>query len=334
MSETIAQSQSENYSRSVGTSAVVLVKGGGNDQSGSGIATVGGTINVPRSVVVHNAHASQVLYAGWGSDVTSSSGFPIAAGGYMEFELLFTDELWAVGSGADTDARVYVLHGKGITFSPLELSPVLWVDASDTSTISDTGGSVDTWADKSGNGYHLTQGTAALQPKSGTATINGLNVVEYDGANTQYLLNASMPWAGTSLTVFAVYEINPLDTQYIVAATHNSAGYLYIAVDNNATPTSSGSMTSTSLYVDGVEFTGTTYNDVYDFVGNSPAIVRVTGTSVTYDGINVGYYGGGTGASRFGYGDKVGEMIVVETPTAGQIADTETYLANKWGITI
>src|SRR5210317_2171039 len=113
MSETIAQSQSDTYAKSVGTSAVVLVKGGGNGQSGSGIVTVGGTINVPRSVVVHNAHASQVLYVGWGSHVTSSSGFPIAAGGYMEFELLFTDELWGVGSGAATDTRVYVLHGKG-----------------------------------------------------------------------------------------------------------------------------------------------------------------------------------------------------------------------------
>jgi hypothetical protein len=58
MSETIAQSQSDTYAKSVGTSAVVLVKGGGNGQSGSGIVTVGGTINVPRSVVVHNAHAS------------------------------------------------------------------------------------------------------------------------------------------------------------------------------------------------------------------------------------------------------------------------------------
>jgi len=219
-------------------------------------------------------------------------------------------------------------------FSPLDLSPVLWLDAADTSTITESGGAVSQWDDKSGNGYHLTQGTGAQQPKSGTATINSLNVIEYDGANTQYMLNASMPWAGTSLTVFAVYEINPLDVQYIVAGANNSASYLYIAVDGNAGTTGSGSMTSTSLYVDGVQFTGTTYNDVYDFVGNSPAVVRVTGTSVTYNGINVGYFGGGSGASRFGYGDKIGEMIVVETPTAQEIADTETYLANKWGITL
>jgi len=330
MSETIEQSQSENYSKYVGTSAVVLVKGGGNDQSGSGIVTVGGTINVPRSVVVHNAHASQVLYVGWGSDVTSSSGFPIAAGGYMEFELLFMDELWAVGSGADTDARVYVLHGKGEVFSPLELSPVLWLDASDTSTITESGGAVSTWADKSGNGNDVTQATEANKPTTGTRTLNSLNVIDFDGTND--LLSMAGFTTTSPYTVIAVFDSDvTLGTQYLVASDGTDvAGYLgndAIFLLNNGS-TISGASVGTF----GEELV------LWESDGSGSQIRR-----------NGSVYGSGTvgtlGMSEINIGNRddaarafnggIAEVIVVDgTLTAGQIAATETYLANKWGITI
>ena len=68
-------------------------------------------------------------------------------------------------------------------FSPLDLSPALWLDASDETTLSGPGGgAVSTWSDKSGNGYDLTQNTSANQPTSGTRTINGLNVIDFDGS--------------------------------------------------------------------------------------------------------------------------------------------------------
>ena len=66
-------------------------------------------------------------------------------------------------------------------FSPLDLSPALWLDASDTSTITEVGGAVSQWDDKSGNGNDFTQGTAANQPTTGTRTQNGLNVLDFDG---------------------------------------------------------------------------------------------------------------------------------------------------------
>ena len=333
MSETIEQSQSENYSKSVGTSAVVLVKGGGNDQLGSGIVTVGGTINVPRSVVVHNAHASQVLYVGWGSDVTSSSGFPIAAGGYMEFELLFTDELWAVGSGAGTDARVYVLHGKGnLPFDVLDLSPVLWLDASDTSTITESGGAVSTWADKSGNGYNVTQGTASAKPKTGTATINGLNVLEYDGtSDAQTLENLSINLYNQALTWFWVIQVNASDTYYVLNSV--SGGIYGLAVqDGSGSSLLANDATLDSLHVDGVSQSPSTRNDVYDAIGTgAPKLVRAASTATTN---TAGLYVTYTNGANFSHGTQLAELIIVDTPTAGQIADTETYLADKWGITI
>jgi hypothetical protein len=66
-------------------------------------------------------------------------------------------------------------------FSPLSLSPALWLDASDASTLFDatTGGSlvaadgaVARWEDKSGNARHATQATLSLRPeRSGDALL-------------------------------------------------------------------------------------------------------------------------------------------------------------------
>ena len=63
-------------------------------------------------------------------------------------------------------------------FSPLDLSPVLWLDAADTSTITESGGSVSQWDNKGSLG-DFTQGTAALQPTTGATTQNGMNVVDF-----------------------------------------------------------------------------------------------------------------------------------------------------------
>lgn len=59
----------------------------------------------------------------------------------------------------------------------------LWLDAADTSTISVSTNAVTQWTDKSSNAYAFTQGTAANRPSSGTRTLNGRNVIDFDGSN-------------------------------------------------------------------------------------------------------------------------------------------------------
>lgn len=68
-------------------------------------------------------------------------------------------------------------------FSPLALQPRLWLDASDLTTITESSGAVSEWRDKSGNGYAFTQSTSTLQPATGTTTLNGLNVIKFDGTD-------------------------------------------------------------------------------------------------------------------------------------------------------
>jgi hypothetical protein len=59
----------------------------------------------------------------------------------------------------------------------------VWLDASDTGTITSSGGDVSQWSDKSVNARNFTQSSATAKPKTGTRTLNGKNVIDFDGSN-------------------------------------------------------------------------------------------------------------------------------------------------------
>lgn len=213
-------------------------------------------------------------------------------------------------------------------FSPLDLSPVLWLDASDTSTITESGGSVSQWDDKSGNGYNVVQATAALQPTTGTRTLNGLNVIDF-------IPNDVMSAASFSLSQpFTLFSVATLDAsgatpQFLV----NGSATAFQAINQNARiyagTNLSGSATlglstglllrytanstSSSIYVDGV----------LDVNGNAGSN-GMTGLDI-----------GNQAATGRQWDGTIAEIIVVDgTLTADQIAATEQYLAAKWNVTL
>lgn len=64
---------------------------------------------------------------------------------------------------------------------------VLWIDASDKSTITLTSNRVVDWADKSSNGYNFSQDGAASQPIYNSVPMNNRPTVTFDG-NTDYMV--------------------------------------------------------------------------------------------------------------------------------------------------
>ena len=90
-------------------------------------------------------------------------------------------------------------------FTPLSISGCqLWLDAADASTFTFSSGSVvSQWNDKSGGGFHHSQGTVANQPGR-TGTQNSLATVEFDGVN-DFLSNGSLQISSTC-SVFAVVK--------------------------------------------------------------------------------------------------------------------------------
>jgi len=69
------------------------------------------------------------------------------------------------------------------SWTPLELSPVLWLDGSDSSSVTLVSGKVSQWNDKSGNGHHAVQSSSSKRPTYDTAALNGLNLLYFDGSD-------------------------------------------------------------------------------------------------------------------------------------------------------
>ena len=86
---------------SVGTSASEIV----------GRATAGNS-NEKRVIALQNADASNTVYIGFGSDVTTANGWRMSPNEALTIELMYFDTLWAIGDGT-VDVRILALNAGG-----------------------------------------------------------------------------------------------------------------------------------------------------------------------------------------------------------------------------
>lgn len=87
-------------------------------------------------------------------------------------------------------------------WTPAVIQTALWLDANDTSTITLNGSTVSQWNDKSGNGRHVSQGTAADQPAYQS---NALNSKPGVVAGASDFLDSATNWtAGINTSWFLV----------------------------------------------------------------------------------------------------------------------------------
>lgn len=90
--------------------------------------------------------------------------------------------------------------GGGAAWTPLDLTPTMWLRADDLALADGT--AVSSWTDLSGNGLHATQGTGPNQPLLKTGIVNGHQVVRFDGSNDY--LATSAPAISTKVGTMAV----------------------------------------------------------------------------------------------------------------------------------
>jgi hypothetical protein len=77
----------------------------GNVSIGTAAAVLVAARQARESVLIKNNHASQILYLGGNSSVTSSNGLPLAAGESVRVET--RQVVYAIASGASTDVRYF-----------------------------------------------------------------------------------------------------------------------------------------------------------------------------------------------------------------------------------
>ena len=230
-------------------------------------------------------------------------------------------------------------------------SLALWFDASDPTTIVQSGGTVSQWNDKSSNAYSVIQGTASNRPTYATNLLNGLPGVQLSATTYLYQVGSSMPNFSSSpaTTVYMVAKngstmpnwniINTMWFTGISGATqryHFSFGYL---TTNGITLFANGSaVVNPSAYVVPL---------------NSNAIIgfssSATSNYIFYNGSNTAYASSGAlptanNSTWFLFGDarlstppvtdeNIYEYLGFNTVlTTAQQQSVEGYLATKWGL--
>lgn len=201
--------------------------------------------------------------------------------------------------------------------------------------------------DKSGNGNHAVQGTQARRPITGAATINGRNVISFDGpTNDQFLSISNMSVSPN--TLMAVYKTD--ETTFAEWNGVITARAVPNSTKVSASPTSSGftgqaggtsvvnvGQSTVAAYLDGV--TGSAANFDNFLVGLPSTPMASPHMLLLTDDLSSGTYNYCIGADTFDvvgarhWNGKIGEIVI----TNSAISDTQRVaFTNRtkqyWGI--
>jgi hypothetical protein len=284
-----------------------------------------------------------------------ASGYPtgsytryIGSGGTVGYDLA---ELIMINGEVTTTQRqqieYYLANKWGLltlsTFEPTVISNVLlWLDAADTSTITTSGTQVTQWRNKGTFDANVSNATGTVT--SGTATFNGLNIVQLPPSTslaiTMSIQNQPRAWFAvfrqtTQLTaqnpyfnIFANYSASSGDQLAgpefysnmnefrngitgMISTSSSTSGYNVFRIYNWT-----NSAVSTSLNRIAINGTALTLTD------NSLASGYVT-TSLVYNILSSGH----------GNGADLAELICINAEiTVLQRQQIEYYLSQKWGI--
>jgi len=213
-----------------------------------------------------------------------------------------------------------------------------WYDFTDTSVIESTANAMSRIFDKSGVGNHGTQGTTLAQPATGTRTLNGLNVADFDGSNSTLNIPSFIPeLTNGQVSVFAVLKADTSGTTK-TALGSNSTSRLYLQQGTaNQYVMRFGAL---NVSVGGVATDATIVYYTYDGLTDTYAAkVSSNATIATGTTALTGTPGGLTLGNRSGVGEffdgVVAEYIGYDKVlTAGEILFVVDYLSKKFGITV
>jgi hypothetical protein len=243
--------------------------------------------------------------------------------------------LWLDGSDAST---LYTTDAGPVTAvaAPTEISGCVgWWDASDAASITQSGGLVSQWNDKSGNNRHATASGGA-RPTLTAGGLNGRSVVTFDGTDDQMLISSGFLQV-PNVTILSVFKYNsgqyggiissalqPADDSSPRLVIHNGSfrtwGY------SNFSDTPQG--TSPTLVTGRVQAGASSiFQSGLLAAAGAASGSLTTGSTQTA----IGSYRTNAGNHLNGY---IAEIVVFDSAlSTSDRARVEAYLAAKWGIT-
>lgn len=232
--------------------------------------------------------------------------------------------------------RRLISFGNGLS---IRQGLTLWLDASDTSTITDSSGSVSVWADKSGNDIDATQGTGSAQPTTGVQTANGKNVLVFDGTNDYMDIGSGIyGLPNDDNTIFIVSRLNAAGIQERVmsmgvsGSSRQTVGYTGAGdaffVNNSVFDQVIAGATIGQFNVLTCFKNGTTQSIS---INGGTAVTDTAGTNTA--GVNQARIGTNPAVNADFLDGAVGEIIAYNRVlSASEISLVNSYLINKWGI--
>jgi hypothetical protein len=250
---------------------------------------------------------------------------------------------------------------RGAGWTPAELTGLaLWLDAADSSTITLNGGNVSQWDDKSGNGNHVSNATAATQPAYLATGWNGKPTLSFTQSGLEFLFKDGVSnfASNTDFTIASAFEfLQAYNTWDMIAG--------WRSVPNSNSGTSGAPVLQGMSAAQQIGYHNTDQVDIRIKVdvttrlgkkiatisrsggtdgNNGAATVTSTGFSqATYDtdttqtwasSAATGFQVGGRQQAATQYGDKyISEVVGCNTKLSTEDRQKlEGYLAWKWGL--
>jgi hypothetical protein len=247
---------------------------------------------------------------------------------------LTSNYLTSSGTGNSTDSQITwktlpKAFGPSAP-SPLTLLPQLWIDASDATKVTTSGGNLTGITDKSGCNVSLTiNGTISYN----SANLNGLATLGFTGAQSitgslastastgDYCL--ALVWRTTSSGTIGALGIGPSAANNKAAIGFN--GIYYNLYEWGSQESQYNSSAGSFVVQVGTRISGTTNCYIN---GSNPTTTGTTNCNITNTLVNVG------GSDTFFVTGQICEAIVIKgTVGTSNRQGLEAYLANKWGLT-
>jgi hypothetical protein len=214
-------------------------------------------------------------------------------------------------------------------WSPANLNPATWWDASDATTFSYSSGAlVSEWRDKSGGARHLVQATPANQPTR-DGTINGLPAVVFVKTDPNYLQSAGVVLA-QPFTLAAVTDlVNPQDAGAIVIGRTGALSARFWHIWDEMRFTSPYTSPGSPHKSPGTHVWVTHADGASTFLRKDGVPTSIpTGTEGWPEGISVGY---NSVYSEWGWGGSLCELLIIPgIVTGADLTALESYLTDKW----
>lgn len=217
-------------------------------------------------------------------------------------------------------------------WTPAEITTALWLDASDSSSIT-IGTGVSNWADKSGNSNAAVQATTANQPPVISAEQNGLDVIRLDGANDGFTLSDDVENTESEWNIF--FACNPASASdstdhYLFHA----SGDLFILLqiqDTNKIGVYNNSLIDGPAATTGAQILHFDISSGGGYYRDGELLQSQSFSSIAIDG-NIGLFRHALASSYVCDGDVFEVLFVKGSIDSSTRENIEGYLAWKWGL--